>query len=479
MTAAVKKLPSMIRPEVQFFDHQVEGVRWMLKAGNALLADEMGLGKSLQALTVAAFDYDRGADTIVVVTLATLKGNWLEEIRQHTFFDVEVLTGTPRQREKQLGLWRTDKTGILIVNYEQVVAHWEDLNALEPDVVIYDEAHALKNRRSQRTKACLKLTGKRQIVVTGSPMLNHVDELWTLLHRLDPEGYPKYWTFRQRYVVYGGFQGKQIVGVKNERELNRKLATVMLRRLKKDVLDLPDKQYVKVWLDLTAPQRKLYDEAFHEQTITLPDDPTPLQLENALVKFLRLKEICGSAGTIEGYDDVSVKLDRAVELIAEAVDGGEPIVVLTQFRSILRFLGERLSKASIPWWELHGDVPQAERVPTIRAWSDAAKYGEPGAMCCMFQVGGVGLNMTAASKIILLDKLYVPKLNEQAVDRVHRIGVSDTKPVQIFELLCRKTIEQRIERILSGKDKTFDAVVEGDTAAFKRALVAAMREEDE
>lgn len=471
MSSANRGHLNKIKDEVEFYDHQVEGVRWIAKAGNALLCDEMGLGKTLTALTVAAVDFDkRGAKRVLVVTLATLKANWQEEIHEHTLFSSLVLEGSPTKREKQLAAFDKD---VLIVNYEQVVAHWPDLNDMHFDVIIYDEAHAIKNRGSDRTKACLKLDAARHILVTGSPMLNQIDDLWTLLHRVDPDQFPKYWTYRNRYAVFGGYKGNQIIGVKNEVELNKKLSSVMLRRLKKDALDLPEKQFIRVWVDLTNIQRKLYDEAKDESLISLPDDPNPMQIENALVKFLRLKEICGTAAAIPGFPDSSGKLDRAVQIVQEAIEQGEPIVLFTQFRAVLKALEERLRTAGIPTWVLHGDVPTSERVPRVREWTEASEAGQHGAILCMFQVGGVGLNMTAASKIILVDKLFVPKLNEQAVDRIHRIGA--TRPVQIYELLCRRTIEQRVEQIIGIKNRTFDGVVDGDMTAFKRKLIEAFQ----
>lgn len=461
-----------LRPTVEFYKHQAEGVRFILRSGNVLLADEMGLGKSLQALAVAAIDFQRGtAKRVLIVAPATVKGNWAEEIKRHTTFTCHVLSGSPKQRAKQLEEFSAD---VLIVNYEQVISGWEALNGLGPDIIIYDEAHAIKNRTSKRTKACMKLEARRQICVTGSPLLNHVDDLWTLLHRLDPDAWPNYWRFRNRYCVFGGYMGKAIVGVKHEQELHEALSSIMLRRLKAEVLDLPEKQVVRSWVDLEPVQRTLYDEALKEQQITIPGDPNPMQIENALTKFLRLKEICGSAGTIEGYDDISAKLDRAVETIQEIIDSGEPVVVFTQFRKILAFLNDRLERAGVETFQLHGDIKQSERVPTINSWTGAAGAGEPGAILAMFQVGGVGLNMTAASKIILVDKLFVPKLNDQAIDRVHRIGVDLTKPVQIIELICRKTVEQRVEKILDRKERVFGAVVEGDQEAFKRELVRSM-----
>lgn len=466
----------LLRPEVEFYKHQGEGVEFIAKAGNVLLADEMGLGKSLQALAVAAIDHQRGiAKRTLVVTLATLKGNWAEEITRHTTFTYEVLkNSSPLQRSRQLADFAEE---ILIVNYEQVLTCWEQLNQIGFQVVIYDEAHTIKNRSSKRTKACLKLDGLRHILVTGSPLLNHVDDLWTLLYRIDPQNHPNYWKFRARYCVFGGFKGKQIIGVKNEAELYRKLDRLMLRRKKSEVLDLPEKQFVQVWVDLSPQQRKLYNQAIDEQQLTSPTMAEPMAIENALVRFLRLKEICGSAGTIEGHDDISSKLDRVVEIVQEIVDNAEPVVIFTQFRAIQYFLMERINDAGIPAWELNGDTPFADRVPRINYWTEASQRGEYGALVAMFQVGGVGLNLTAASKVVLVDKLFVPMLNDQAIDRVHRIGVNLTRPVQILEVLCRKTIEQRIEKILERKKRVFGAVVEGDDSAWKAELVEAVLSE--
>src|SRR5690606_21943532 len=132
--------------------------------------------------------------------------------------------------------------------------------------------------------AAHRLKAKRFFLLTGSPMLNHVNELWSLMHRIDPDRYPSYWTWTHRYCVYGGFKNKQIVGVKHQAELTEKLNEVMLRRLKSDVLDLPEKHRVTVWVDPHPTQKKLIKQANEELQITLPDDPTPMELENALTK---------------------------------------------------------------------------------------------------------------------------------------------------------------------------------------------------
>lgn len=475
---APRKSLIKIKDSTLYYPHQTEGIRLMARLNSFLLADEMGLGKSLQALTVAAVDWELGrARRGIIVSPATLKWNWEAEIHEHTNFSCMVLDGTPKKREAQLKEFLDKGIDWLIVNYEQVPAHYVAFNKADFDIGIFDEAHYLKNRKSKRTEACLKLVLARAFLLTGSPILNNVQELWTMFRMIDAERFPNYWRFVNRYAVFGGFKNKQVVGLKNVDELNVVLAEYMVRRLKTDVLDLPEKQYIKITLDLTKEQRQLYDQAKEELKIDLPGDPQPMELENALTKMLRLKQICGTTACIPGMADHSAKLDRAEEMIEE-ITTQEPVVVMTQFRQVQASMVARLEARGITCFVLNGDTPQTERRAVVDAWSAFSdEHGSRGALVAMLQVAGVGLTMTAASKLIMLDKLYVPKLNEQAVDRIHRIGASKTKPVQIYELICRNTIESRIEQILRLKDKIFGAVVED--ADWKKALYAAIMEEDD
>ena len=478
-----------IKDSVEFYEHQVQGVRQLARMKSFLLADEMGLGKSLQALTVAAIDFQMGyADDILVVAPASLKGNWFEEIREHTHFKPLVLDGDPGQRADQMVEYVKDDFNVLIVNYAQLLAHTDHLNGMGFDIVIYDEAHYMKNPRAKRTKACHALEGKRHFLLTGSPMLGHVNDLWSLLYRINQD-IENYWRFRHRYCVFGGYKDKQIVGVKNRDELHERLQKFMVRRLKKDWLDLPDKQNIPVYVDLGDLQRKLYDEIAEELRLSAPtaSDATPMDIENALTKMIRLKQICGTPAAIEfeevndageptgithAYEDKSPKLDRVVEMAEEIIlENGEHLVVFTQSRAVLKALQERFSRAGINWHTLHGDVPTSDRRAVVDRWTN----DEPAAMLAMLQVAGVGLTMTKANKCIMVDKLFVPMLMKQAEDRLHRIGADKTQPVQIFEMVTRGTIEQRVEQILKTKKQLFDDVVE--VSSVKKALYEALMEE--
>lgn len=470
-----KSLEPYLYDSVEYYPHQIDGVRELCNRQSFLLADDMGLGKSLQALTVFVVDVVRGwANTAIVICPVTLKGNWADEISKFTRLQYHLLEGTPQQRLKQLlEFAELEGPKILVVNYEQVIAHAEELDAMRFDVAIFDEAHYLKNHKAKRTKACLGMYSKRSFMLTGTPMLNHVDELWPILHRISPTEYPKYWTFVNRYAVFGGYKEKQIVGVKNERELIERLQGVMLRRLKKDVLDLPEVLITERRVDLTDEQRKLYDQVVSEMKLVNPNDSTEEDIDNALTKFLRLKQICGTTFPFTGVD-ISSKLDLAVEDTIELAKNGNKAVVFTQFLDVQACYIDRLTKANIKTFIINGAVKKTDRQGVVHAWS---AYEGPAVIVCMLQIAREGLNLVAARHGLFLDKLFVPGLNRQAIDRLHRIGQDKSQPVQIFEYICRGTIENRVNQILRTKSKLFGTIVEADPD-WKRKLVAAILEEE-
>lgn len=490
-----KSLEPFLKDDVEYYEHQITGVRQMARMQNFLLSDDMGLGKSLQALTVGAIDFKRGtASTIIVVCPVSLKGNWADEIEKFTNLDY-MLFGqetnvagklkklSPTARSIQLQEFaQMPGVKILITNYEQIKPHLKELNMLKFDIAIFDEAHYMKNYKSARTKASLGLLTTRSFLLTGTPMLNQVNELWPLLHKIAPHEYPKYWSFINRYCVFGGYQDRQIIGVKNEKELTQRLQSVMIRRLKADVLDLPEIQIIQRRVDLLDQQRALYDNVIKELEITIQGEENPAEIENALTKFLRLKQICGTTLPFTG-EDHSSKLDLAVEDAIEVMKNGHKIVIFTQFRGVLEAFCQRLEdhgkknlQEDFDIWELHGDVPSQTRQGVVNQWKNDP---DAGAIVCMIQVAGLGLNMVASRHAFFIDKLFVPGLNQQAVDRLHRIGQDETQPVQVYEYLCRNTIESRVEQILTTKKKLFGSIV--NESDFKRRLIQALlsKEEDD
>jgi SNF2 family DNA or RNA helicase len=467
---------------VEYYPHQIEGIRQLARQRSFLLADDMGLGKSLQALTVFIIDIVMGlSKTAIIVCPVTLKGNWADEIVKFTRVPFVVLQGTPKERQALLIKFAEmdDSQGkILIVNYEQVKPYLGQLNAMFFDVGIYDEAHYMKNPTSARTKACHALLTRRSMLLTGTPMLNHVDDLWALLHKIDPDRWPYYYSFINRYAVFGGYKDKQIVGVKNEKRLIEQLHDVMLRRLKSEVLDLPEVQIIERRVDLTKQQQMIYDSIVTElKYINIDGDEE--EVENALTKFLRLKQVCGTTyGFLE--EDISSKLDLVIEDDIELLKNGQKVIMFTQFRPVLECYARRM--AEHPWikseginiYQLHGDVKQPDRQPIVNQWTNDPK---PAVIACMIQVAGIGLNMVASRHLGFVDELFVPGLNQQAIDRAHRIGQNTTQPVQVRKYICRKTIENRVQQILRTKSKLFGEIVETDPNWKKKIMKAIMEEE--
>lgn len=488
-----KSMEPWLKDEIHYYEHQITGVRQMMTMRNVLLADDMGLGKSLQAITACVGDITLSlGEKILVVAPITLKSNWSDEFEKFSRIPSIILGQaidpkrpdrlkplTPAKRTEQIEEFGSiSGPKALIVNYEQVAKHKVDLNRIGFHVTIFDEAHYLKNPKAKRTEACHELRSDRYFALTGTPMLNQVNELWGILHMLDPAGYPNFYSFQNRYCVFGGYQDKQIIGVKNEKELQEKLKRLMIRRLKKDVLDLPDVQYIQKRIDLSEKQRKLYDKAEQELEITIVGQDDPSEIENHLTKLLRLKQICGTTyGFLE--EDDSAKLDQAVADAIELVKGGHRVVVFTQFRDVQKCFTDRMeaaekeAKFEVPIWELNGDVKQHDRQPMVKEWSE---YPKAGIIVCMLQIAGVGLNMTAARHGMFLDKLWVPGLNQQAVDRLHRIGADETQPVQILEYLMRGTVETRVEQVLKIKSGIFNTVV--NDSDFKAKLLKALLEKN-
>lgn len=470
-------LEPIIKDEVVYYRHQIDGIRYLATLKNFLLADDMGLGKSLQALTVFATDvYRDWARTCIVVCPLTLVGNWEDEISKFTRIPYMKLRGTPKERIDILTEFAAiPGFKILIVNYEGVKANLTTLNALKFDVAIFDEAHYIKNPKSSRTKACQALLSKRSFLLTGTPMLNHVNELWTLLNRIDPAFYPDYYKFVNRYCVFGGYKEKSVIGVKNERQLKEQLSKIMVRRLKKNVLDLPEVQIIERRVDLTEQQQELYDRAENEMDLPDPSSASPTIIQNSLTLFLRLKQIAGGTFPFTG-EDHSSKLDLCIEDDLEILENGNKIIVFTQFLGVQdRYVARAKVSHSYPVFVLNGSVKAENRQPLVNEW--AAVKG-PAIIVAMLQVAGVGLNMVASRHLAFLDELFVPGLNQQAIDRAHRIGASKTQPVQVRRYIARKTKDARIQAILNSKRKLFDDVIENEDDAWKIALREAATEDE-
>lgn len=472
-----KSLEPWLKDEVDFYQHQIDGVRELVKRRSFILGDDMGLGKSLEALAVFCVDIDRGwASTALVISPKSLKWNWVDEIHKFTRIPFVALDGTPSERTRQLMEFLiVSGPKILLITYEEAYLHREELANMPFDVAVFDEAHYIKNPLARRTKAVLELRSRRSFMLTGTPLLNRIDELWCLLHRIDPIKYANYYAFVNRYAVFGGFKGKAVIGVKNEKELKQRVQGIMLRRKKEDVLDLPPVQYIQRRIGMHPEQEELYKMVNDELRLVRYDEVEDEEIDNALTKFLRLKQICGTIRPFTGID-VSAKLDLAVEDDMELVENDHKTVTFTQFHEVrlcyLDRIRDRVGK-HVPVFTFEGATPSRERQEIVRRWS-AVKGAA--VLVPMLQVASEGINLTAARHAGFLDKWFTPGKNQQAVDRLHRIGADETQPVQIREYVTRRSVELRIEQINRDKKKIVDMIV--NSGQRDRKLLKLIMEEE-
>lgn len=467
-------LEPWIKDEVQYYEHQANGIRDLAMRRSFILGDDMGLGKCIMSLTVFAIDLIRGwAETCIVICPPTLKGNWADEIEKFTRIPYVVLDGSPEERDRQLFKYLAIKgPKILIINYEHAYIHEEVFANWRFDISIYDEAHYIKNPEAKRTIAVLGINARRSFMLTGTPFLNQVNELWCLLHRVDPDKFPRYYSFKNRYCAMGGFGGSTVVGVKNEAELIDHVHSRMLRREKKDCLDLPDIQMLPKKIDLHPEQLELYLQIADELRYTNLDGEEE-EIDNALTKFLRLKQVCGTMVPFTG-EDISSKLDAAVEEDLALLSQDHKIVTFTQFRGVQAAYMNRLKKHDVPVFFINGDVKQLDR-PNVA--KECGKVKGPAVFTSIIRVGAEGLNLTWSRHMSLLDKDYTPGKMQQVIDRCNRIGADLTQPIQVREYICRGTVETRIEQILRTKRKLFDQVV--NNPARKREFLKLVLENNE
>lgn len=415
------------------FPYQASGVRALISKPSLLLADEMGLGKTIQAIAALRCLFAAGAARVVlVVAPAGLVLQWRREFRLWAP-ELRLLTvlGTSSARD---AIWR-GKAQVYIASYETVRT---DLGNSghgnhDWDVVIIDEAQRIKNADADISRAVKRLPRRYGWALSGTPLENSLDDLISILD----------------FVAPGRFRPGTFA-----RGLHRLLGEVQLRRRRAEVLqDLPPKLRVQVLVDLEPRQRLAYERAEREGVIRLASLGADLRINHVLELILRLKQICNFCP--ETGD--SAKLIDLRERLQRVVTSGERALVFSQFAAE-PFGVKRLARELKEFHPLvlSGDLPVEARAEVIRQFE---REHERKLLLLSLRVGGIGLNLTAASYVFHFDRWWNPAVESQAEDRTHRIG--QAKPVHVYSYLCSDTVEERVAEILTQKRQLFTDVVDG------------------
>lgn len=468
------------------YKFQEAGVQFLTERRAAILADDMGLGKTVQAIVTSERVVKRGRR--IVVCPSTLVENWIDEIETWTGEDDAsiyfILGGsTKKKRLEAIEEVRADDNCWFVISWDVCRMHGlnpvyfvkgkrktratsTELWGIQFDIGIADEAHRMKNRKAQQTEAIKKLSIDRRYALTGTPIMNRPDELWSILNWLEPGRFTSYWNFFDDFVDYeDGYFGKVINGAKNVEMLGRLLRTRMIRRTKPEVFkELPDKVYKNLYVPLSKPQQKAYDE-LTEYFITQLEDGEIVNATQVISQVLRLKQVCVSLGLLSDGVTDSNKIEALVDILH---DTEEKVVVFSQFAKAVGLMHKRLIREKIPHVVLTGQhslIVEADgsrrkttRGELVKVFQTDEKYR---VYIGTTQAGGVGLTLTAAQTVVFMDKMWTPSDQRQAEDRLHRIGQKGS--VYVISLLTRGTVEEHIEKRLSSKQGMIQEVMEAAT----------------
>lgn len=443
------KLTAKLRP------YQEEGFAWMMRlaswAGGAVLADDMGLGKTLQALSVLAARAKVGP--ALVITPTSVSFNWLREAERFApQLKLHLHRGADR-RESLEGLGPND---VLVTSYDLVVNDVEMLLTQEWSTLILDESQAVKNANTLRAQAIKRLNAKFRIALSGTPIENRLSELWSLFSIVLPGLFGGWTEFAGRFA-----SPIERHGDKGRREsLAGMIRPFILRRMKREVAtELPEREEVRVDVVLSSTERKAYDAlrtAALDMMAGLDDTPPQQRQFKVLAAITRLRQLACHPKLCEPQSIApSAKLEALLQLIDELRDGGRRALVFSQFTEHLALVRESLDEMGLKYRYLDGSTPEKQR----RGEVDAFQRGEGDLFLLSLKAGGTGLNLTAATDVIILDPWWNPAVEDQAADRAHRIG--QTRKVTVWRLVATDTIEEQILALHGKKRDLVASVLDG------------------
>jgi superfamily II DNA or RNA helicase len=445
----------------QLRPYQREGLGWLRfleRYGfGGCLADDMGLGKTVQVLALLEARRAAKAGPSLVVVPRSLVFNWIEEAGRFAPA-LRVLDHTGPGRGKPGPHF--DEHDLILTTYGTLrrdAPHFKDFGF---DYCILDEAQAVKNASSESAKAVRLLRGKHRLALSGTPIENHLGELWSIFEFLNPG------MLGTVSVFQGGLGGRSPAPESRE-VLARALRPFILRRTKEQVAkDLPEKLEQTLHCELEPPQRKLYNElrAHYRQSLLAKVDKDGLNRSKVQVleALLRLRQAACHPGLIDPdkAGEPSAKLEALLPLLAEVLDEGHKALVFSQFTKFLAIVRDRLDAEGVVYEYLDGRTRnRAARVERFQTDPDCKLF------LISLKAGGVGLNLTAADYVFLLDPWWNPAVEAQAVDRAHRIGQS--KKVFAYRLIAHDTVEEKVLELQQNKRDLADAIINADNSLIR------------
>lgn len=472
-------VPEGVRAELRPYQRQAfEWLTFLWRHGlGGILADDMGLGKTVEALTFLAHARaeEPAAPPFVVVAPASVVGNWVDEAARFTpGLRVVAMPATSRTLGTDLGELARG-ADVLVTSYAVFRLEFDAFDALEWGGLILDEAQVAKNPRTRAHETARLLRAPFKLAITGTPLENNLMELWAALAIVAPGLYPSMHRFKAETArlvdAAAADDDPQVVAAGNRAlaRLKRRIRPLVLRRTKEQVApELPERTERVLRVPLTPDHRKVYDTHLQRERQRLLGlledfDANRVAIFRSLTTLRRLA--LDASLLDDAYAGVgSAKLDVVTDELAEIAAEGHRALVFSQFTSFLRRVEQRVTAAGLPVVYLDGATRR--RTDVVRAFKD----GDAPVFLISLKAGGVGLNLTEADYVYLLDPWWNPATEAQAVDRTHRIG--QTRNVVVTRLVAQDTIEEKVMALARRKAALFDAVLDDAAGTFARALAA-------
>jgi SNF2 family DNA or RNA helicase len=444
--------------------YQERGLSWLAFLSSlglgACLADDMGLGKTVQLLALEAAHHaeDPGTGPTLLLCPMSLVGNWQREAARFApSLRVYAHHGPGRLRGEDLSR-QLGQADLVLTTYATATRDIEELAGFEWRRVVLDEAQAIKNSLSQAAKAAKRLRAGHRVALTGTPVENRLAELWSIMDFLNPGMLGSAEQFRTRYAI----PVERHARTEPAQRLRAVTRPYVLRRLKTDpaiIDDLPDKIEIKQYCQLTTEQASLYQSVVDDMMEKIERSDGIERRGNVLAAMAKLKQVCNHPALLlhdrSPIGSRSGKVIRLEELLEEIIAEGDKVLCFTQFTEFANMLLPHLAaRFGTDIAYLHGGTPKPRRDELVTGFQSD---GGPPVFLLSLKAGGTGLNLTAASHVIHLDRWWNPAVENQATDRAFRIG--QTRNVQVRKFICTGTLEEKIDDMIEDKRALADLVV--------------------
>jgi len=450
------KKPTALLAELR--DYQEDGYQWMARLAawgvGGCLADDMGLGKTVQAIALLL---DRAHGPALVVAPTSVVFNWAAEVQRFAPTLRPRLVADESVGDELADLQPND---VVLCSYGLLQFRTAMLQATHWNTLILDEAQAIKNAATQRSQTAKSLTADFRLIMTGTPIENHLGELWNLMDFVNPGLLGSAEVFQERFAT--PIERDQCRSTRGR--LKKLISPFLLRRTKAQVLsELPSRTEITMHVKL-SPQETAFYEALRQQAVKKiseigENDTSHLQV---LAEIMRLRRACCHPRLVAGDVDFECsKLSLFSETVAELLAGGHKALVFSQFVDHLAVLRQALDHKQISYQYLDGSTPATQRKKRVEAF----QAGEGDLFLISLKAGGSGLNLTAADYVFHMDPWWNPAVEDQASDRAHRLG--QQRPVTIYRFITEGTIEQKIQELHGTKRDLADSLLEGTDRSGK------------